>query len=589
MVSRRVKICHTKQSSNSSDNAAQEAVNANLEGNGEPQNPETGPGDLAAETESAPEGAGMASLHDQDEPMHSEPDAELDDTTADSAAPASERPAPTAATNFALAHTSLAYFFSPTPHSPPTRPFSPPSRLLSPISLSAGSPPVAPPPSPASAPYHSPYSAATEPFFHQLSSLPNTQPRLPQMYPGNHNQGQFPYNNNASRWMPPMMAPGNAQHPQQGNIQISIIPVLPSGFNSVPLSAPESVNSPASSGPTPVSHPVAVAPIPEASVPPPSSPSIRVSTPVSSSPSAVSSTAAIELKKNEYKGPLIVSSYPVRPPSQPAQQPAQQQMPFAPRPLAGPIAASPQYFTNHNTGHGFNGNNNNVVGNGHRMNNNVAFAPQHYTPYPHMPMPGQPAITYPRNGPSNFNGHRCLNNNTPTASTNLVRSFPIEDPFQNGPGTRPAPAGAVLKITNIPYNLLTREVMHFLGRRAKLLPENRGSSIHVIMERSTAKTMDCYVELLTQGDAQEALAWVNRNLPAHSPRLGDRHVNVELSSQDELLREMFPRAKCVIWRNGRPEIQPNVDSYSTGFQGFLTNEEMFCMVHHAEAPKRVSS
>lgn len=108
------------------------------------------------------------------------------------------------------------------------------------------------------------------------------------------------------------------------------------------------------------------------------------------------------------------------------------------------------------------------------------------------------------------------------------------------------------------------------------------------MERSTAKTMDCYVELLTQADAEEALSWVNRNLPAHSPRLGDRHVHVEMSSQDALLREIFPRAKCVLWKNGIPEIQPNTDRYSTGFQGFLTNEELFCMVHYAEAPKRVS-
>ncbi|KAF3491377.1 uncharacterized protein GIQ15_00894 [Arthroderma uncinatum] len=465
MVSRRVKPRrHSQQPPILPDNATQEAVNVNPKEDEEPQVAETGHDDEGAvtETKSTPEGAGMASSHDQDEPMQSEPDAKLDDTTTEVSeevpaapeAPASEVTPPTSAVNFSPAHTPLAYSLSPTPHSPQTRPFSPPSRLLSPVSFSVGSPPVAPPPSPASAPYHPRDTVAAEPFFHQLPYLPNSQSHLPQMYSGSHNQGQFPYNNNTSRWMPPMtgtpgMASGNVQNPQQGKIQTSTTPrpPLPFGFTSTPSNIPGAVPPTTTSGTSSVSHLPAVVPRAETPAPPPGSPSVRVSTPVSS-PSAVSATAAIKLKKNEYKGPLIVSSYP------------------------------------------------------------------------------------------------------------------------------------------IPYNLLSREVMHFLGRRAKLLPEKRGSSIHVIMERSTAKTMDCYVELLTQGDAQEALAWVNRNLPAHSPRLGDRHVHVDISSQDELLREMFPRAKCVIWTNGYPEVQPNLDSFSTGFQGFLTNEEMFCMVHHAEAPKR---
>lgn len=127
-----------------------------------------------------------------------------------------------------------------------------------------------------------------------------------------------------------------------------------------------------------------------------------------------------------------------------------------------------------------------------------------------------------------------------------------------------------------------------MGSRAKLIPMQRGTSVHIIMDRSTAKTMDCYVEFVTAADAKETLEWLNRGLPAVPPRLGDRHIDIEMSSQDELLKDLFPRAKCIKWSNGRPILVPNTDPYSVGFQSFLTAEEIFCMVRNAEQPRRVS-
>ena len=65
-------------------------------------------------------------------------------------------------------------------------------------------------------------------------------------------------------------------------------------------------------------------------------------------------------------------------------------------------------------------------------------------------------------------------------------------------------------------------------------------------------------------------------------------ITVEASSQDELMKDMFPRAKCVCWKNGEPIIVGNDDPYSTGFAGYFTNEEMVGLVRHAEHPQRVS-
>lgn len=109
------------------------------------------------------------------------------------------------------------------------------------------------------------------------------------------------------------------------------------------------------------------------------------------------------------------------------------------------------------------------------------------------------------------------------------------------------------------------------------------------MERSTAKTMDCYVEFETPSDAQETVDRVNKVYEVgRAPRLGNRHVEVEFSNQDQLLKDLFPRAKCVVWNKGFPCALVNTDPYSTGFAGFFTSEEIIGAIRHAEIPHRVS-
>lgn len=109
------------------------------------------------------------------------------------------------------------------------------------------------------------------------------------------------------------------------------------------------------------------------------------------------------------------------------------------------------------------------------------------------------------------------------------------------------------------------------------------------MERSTAKTMDCYAEFQTVQDAQNTVIRINNIFDTgRAPRLGNRVIDVELSSQDELLKDLFPRAKCLIWKAGIPIASENFDFYSTGFAGFFTREEIYGAIRHAEMPHRVS-
>ncbi|KXG54358.1 Nucleotide-binding, alpha-beta plait [Penicillium griseofulvum] len=164
---------------------------------------------------------------------------------------------------------------------------------------------------------------------------------------------------------------------------------------------------------------------------------------------------------------------------------------------------------------------------------------------------------------------------------------PTSIPFGSVTDMHTSTRDGVLMISNIPYTVTRQEVASFLGRSANLLPSSQGCPIHIMMERSTGKTMDCFVEFPTQKDAEDAFERINRTYDVGStPRMGNRHVDIEVSTPAKLLKATFPRAKCISWESGKPVQLPNKDSWSTGFDGFLTDEELFCLTRHAEQPHR---
>ena len=106
------------------------------------------------------------------------------------------------------------------------------------------------------------------------------------------------------------------------------------------------------------------------------------------------------------------------------------------------------------------------------------------------------------------------------------------------------------------------------------------------MDRLSGKTMDCYVEFFSVGDAQAAVNAKTRLGDIH--KLGDRVAVMEMSSQDELLKELFPKAKQVEWDSGVPVIIETDEPFNSGFKSFVTGEELVMLVKHAEFPQRVS-
>lgn len=161
----------------------------------------------------------------------------------------------------------------------------------------------------------------------------------------------------------------------------------------------------------------------------------------------------------------------------------------------------------------------------------------------------------------------------------------------------PSTAG-VIKVINIPYATSRSEVNAFLGKNTKICFQPAGTgfhAVHIIMDRHSGKTMDAFVEV---NDASEAVWVVNqfqkRVVQNRPGKIGDRVVEVALSDQKELMSTLFPRAKNVTWEGGVPKVDPSVETYyagvtSTGFIGFLQDEEIVHIQKHAEVPQRVST
>ncbi|AEO64981.1 uncharacterized protein THITE_37843 [Thermothielavioides terrestris NRRL 8126] len=163
------------------------------------------------------------------------------------------------------------------------------------------------------------------------------------------------------------------------------------------------------------------------------------------------------------------------------------------------------------------------------------------------------------------------------------QNFPfIDATTQGGPVSH-----GVIKIKNIPFATKRAEIIAFLGRNSRILNDNQ-EPVHIIMERVSSKTQDCYVEFITPQDAIRAVERHKDNIQKGRPaRLGDRPVEIQLSSQAALMQDLFPLASGVYWDNAKPVIQAPVEGQPwKTFKGFVTEEELTMLVKHVEMPQR---
>ncbi|KAK3695588.1 hypothetical protein B0T22DRAFT_438552 [Podospora appendiculata] len=164
---------------------------------------------------------------------------------------------------------------------------------------------------------------------------------------------------------------------------------------------------------------------------------------------------------------------------------------------------------------------------------------------------------------------------------------PANFPFIESCSQASSAQNGVIKIKNIPFATKRAEIIAFLGRNSKILGDIQ-EPVHIIMERVTSKTQDAYVEFMTLHDAMRAVERHNQATnKGRLARLGDRPVDVELSSQTSLMKDLFPLAAGVFWDGSKPVIQKPIEGepWHT-FKGFVTEEEMTMLVKHVEIPQR---
>ncbi|CAG9947035.1 unnamed protein product [Clonostachys rosea f. rosea IK726] len=172
----------------------------------------------------------------------------------------------------------------------------------------------------------------------------------------------------------------------------------------------------------------------------------------------------------------------------------------------------------------------------------------------------------------------------PSFSTAMAPEF---FPFVEGSKQHKTVNHGVVKIRNIPFDTKRAEVIAFLGRNSKILNDS-DEPVHIIMERVTSKTMDAYVEFCTLEDAMKAVERHHLNIMnGRVSRLGDRPVDVELSDQGCLMKDLFPLAVGIFWDGSRPEFKAQKpDQPWENFKGFISEEEMTMLVKHVEVPHR---
>ncbi|PFH62916.1 hypothetical protein XA68_11235 [Ophiocordyceps unilateralis] len=178
--------------------------------------------------------------------------------------------------------------------------------------------------------------------------------------------------------------------------------------------------------------------------------------------------------------------------------------------------------------------------------------------------------------------------NTPTGLPLLATALdPDIFPFVEAPRLAQPMNFGVVKLKNIPFATKRAEVIALVGRNSKILNDS-DEPVHIIMERVTSKTMDAYVEFTSLDEAMKAVDKHQQNLLAGRPsRLGDRPIEVELSSQGSLMKDLFPLACGLIWDGATPQMKPLNQQFAwENFRGFIAEEEMVMLIKHVEVPHR---
>ncbi|KAI1203545.1 hypothetical protein F5X97DRAFT_330204 [Nemania serpens] len=151
----------------------------------------------------------------------------------------------------------------------------------------------------------------------------------------------------------------------------------------------------------------------------------------------------------------------------------------------------------------------------------------------------------------------------------------------------PTEDNGVIVIQNIPYETTRGEIIALLGRSSRIL-NDRQEPVHIIMDRVTSKTQDAFCEVSSLHAAIELVERFKKGAEnGRVGRLGNRVVDIELSSQKGLMLALFPTSRHgVEWIGTHPHIVTDAQYPWENFKGFFTEEEMVMLSKHVENVQR---
>jgi len=92
--------------------------------------------------------------------------------------------------------------------------------------------------------------------------------------------------------------------------------------------------------------------------------------------------------------------------------------------------------------------------------------------------------------------------------------------------------------------------------------------------------MDAYVEFINSKDAWKC---VSRR---RSRVLGNRHLSLDVVDPSDLMKDIFPRAKGIVWGGVIPAPSANKPEFGSRTE-IISREELVLIVNHARTPHRV--
>jgi hypothetical protein len=178
----------------------------------------------------------------------------------------------------------------------------------------------------------------------------------------------------------------------------------------------------------------------------------------------------------------------------------------------------------------------------------------------------------------------------PTLSQAMA-SMPLSDPFHD----LRTPQRGVVKLDNLPYAASKNEILAVLGSNASVMHMPEGSpyfEVHIIVDRHLGKSQAAFVVVSTTQEAHRLVSNMKHRV-GRRVRIGDRDIQVEVSTQEALMSALFPYAANVEWCGSTPRVldmDPNHSSGAPGrtFTGFLGSEELAMLAKNAVEPVRVS-